>query len=119
MGVGRTSGKCENKQFETNVDFSRVMMKKIEVQKEREKERENYKIENYTSRLKKNQAKRRNEKKRKLEVCQDKENKIALKKKESFNNNILKDKHKCDPVKKEANKSRAKETKKRKTREDV
>lgn len=54
MGVGRTSGKCENKQFETNVDFSRVMMKKIEVQKEREKERENYKIENYTSRLKKN-----------------------------------------------------------------
>lgn len=34
----------------------------------------------------------------------DKENKIGLialkKKKESFNNNILKDKHKCDPVKK-------------------
>lgn len=57
-----------------------------------------------------------------MEVYQGKENKInlSLKKEESFNNNILKDKYKCDPVKKEANKKRhAKETKKRKTREDV
>lgn len=82
MGIGRTSGKCENKQFETNVDFSRVMqkmMKKIEVQsKERKRKKNNYKIKNYTTRLKKNQEKRRNEKKRKLKVCKGKENKIRL-----------------------------------------
>ena len=42
-GQEEQSEKCENKQFETNVDFSRVMqkmMRKIEVQRERERERE-------------------------------------------------------------------------------